>query len=103
MQIVLEGDSIDKPSDFQHLSATTNFSCKGVFNQNIWSQIPPRVCTLVLFIIRQFLADRTYNVPLFSVMYICDVQKNFFKYDLNLVFFGDIFVFFGLKSLLTYI
>ena len=31
--------------------ATTNFSCKGVFNQNIWGQIPPRVCTLVLFII----------------------------------------------------
>ena len=50
MQIVLERDSIDKPSEFLHLSATTNFSCKGVFNQNIWSQIPPRVCTLVLFI-----------------------------------------------------
>ena len=31
------------------MSATTNFSCKGVFNQNIWGQIPPRVCTLVLF------------------------------------------------------
>ena len=31
--------------------ATTNFSCKGVFNQNIWGQIPPRVCNLVLFII----------------------------------------------------
>ena len=51
MQIVLERDSIDKPSDFLHLSATTNFSCKGVFNQNIWGQILLRVCTLVLFII----------------------------------------------------
>ena len=50
MQIVLERDSIDNPSDFEHLSATTNFSCKGVFNQNIWGQIPPRDYTLVLFI-----------------------------------------------------
>ena len=54
MQNVHERDSIDKPSDFLHLSATTNFSCKGVFNQNTWGQILPRVCTLVLFIFTIF-------------------------------------------------
>ena len=39
------------------MSATTNFSCKGVFNQNVWGQIPPRVCTLVLFIFSVFIND----------------------------------------------
>ena len=61
MQIVLERDSIDKPSNFEHLSATTNFSCKGVFNQNIWGQILPRVCTLVLFICSVVIKDKYMN------------------------------------------
>ena len=56
MQIILERDSIDKPLTFNvcllqlifhTVCSTITYSCKGVFNH----QIPPRVCTLVLFII----------------------------------------------------
>ena len=57
MQIVAR-DSIDKPLTFNicllqlifHTSVfTSTYACKGAFNPNI-RQIPPRVCTLVLFI-----------------------------------------------------